>query len=173
MSVFNEGGPAYIDTPEAIEVLDILQKLLVEYKVVSPDTYLFGAGQRGDEHLLAAAGVVRRLSVTSSTGALRQCRGEGRLRGAHQDESLRHQPDTQHAEAAWEFLRFFLSEEGQRIVADDNRAVVLKSVALAPEYVYLDYPPYNLLPFVAGGAVDVVYRIRTSRRDVRKPSVRP
>ena len=65
-------------------------------------------------------------------------------------------PNTEHPEEAWAFLRFFLSEEGQRINADDDRAVMLRAVALSPDYVYLDHPPYNLLPFVGGAAVDAM-----------------
>lgn len=76
-------------------------------------------------------------------------------------------PSTEHLEEAWAFLRFFLSEAGQTINADDDRASVLKSVALDPKYVFLDGPPYNLMPFLGGDAVDVMLQFEPS--GVRRP----
>ncbi len=163
VSVFNEDwSDTYIDTPEAIEVLDILQKLLVEYKVVSPDTYLFEREGNVAMNIYwqprVSSGARENIGDKFDWSVAPMPAGKAGSVGLTKMNPFVINPDTQHAEAAWEFLRFFLSEEGQRIVADDNRAVVLKSVALAPEYVYLDYPPYNLLPFVAGDAVDVMYQ---------------
>ncbi len=41
-------------------------------------------------------------------------------------------PSTEHLEEAWAFLRFFLSEEGQRINADDDRALMLRPSPSTP-----------------------------------------
>lgn len=151
-----------IDTPEAIEVLDVLQKLLIDYNVVSPDTYMFEREGNVAMNIYwqprVSSGARENIGDKFDWSVAPMPAGKAGSVGLTKMNPFVVNPDTQYPEEAWTFLRFFLSEEGQRIVADDNRAVVLRSVALAPEYVYLDYPPYNLLPFVAGAAVDVMYQ---------------
>lgn len=147
-----------IDTPEAIEVLDILQEIHNHYS--APDTYMFENQGNVATNIYwrsrVSAGAPENIQDKFDWSVAPMPRGKAGSVGLTKMNPFVINPRTEHLEEAWAFLRFFLSEAGQKINADDDRAVLLKSVALNPEYIYLDRPPYDLTPFVAGEAVDVM-----------------
>jgi hypothetical protein len=63
------------------------------------------------------------------------------------------------------YLLFLLSEPSQRLQAQEDRAVVLKSVALDPKTVYSDRPPYNIIGFLGGNAADVTQQFEPAGVD--------
>lgn len=159
VSVFNDGHTdTLIDTPESVEVLDTLQNIHRNYS--SPDTYMFEHEGNVAMNIYwrarVSAGAPENIGNKFDWSVAPMPAGIAGSVGLTKMNPWVVNPNTDYPEEAWAFLRFFMSEEGQRINADDDRAVMLRSVALAPEYAYLDRPPYNLLPFIAGPAVDAM-----------------
>jgi len=158
-----------IDTPEAIEVLDILQRINTNYN--APNTYWFENEANVATNIYwrsrVSAGAPENIQDKFDWSVAPMPAGLAGSVGLTKMNPFVINPSTEHLEEAWAFLRFFLSETGQTINADDDRASVLKSVALDPKYVFLDGPPYNLMPFLGGDAVDVMLQFEPS--GVRRP----
>lgn len=162
VNVFTEDfSDTLIDTPEAIEVLDYLQQIHYHLKLNAPNSYWFE--ERGN----VAMNILwrPRVAVASETigdkfdwSVAPMPAGRAGSVGLTKMNPMAINPSTQHPEEAWAFLRFLLSEEAQLLNAQEGRATVLKSVAMAPEFVFFDRPPYNLMPFLGGKAVDVIYQ---------------
>jgi multiple sugar transport system substrate-binding protein len=159
VSVFTENWTdTQIDTPEAIEVLDYLQKLNAVYKVNASNSYWFENNANVAMNILWRS----RLAVTPETigdkfdySVAPIPAGKAGSVGLTKMNPMAINPHTKNREAAWKYLKFLLSEESQRIQAAEGRAVSLRSVALDPKTVYSDKPPYNIISFLAGDAVDV------------------
>lgn len=146
-----------IDTPEAIEVLDVLQKLHYQYGVSAPNSYWFESQGNVAMNILwrsrlAVAGDAIGDRFDWSVAPLPA--GKAGSVGLTSMNPFAINPFTKNAEAAWTFLRFVLSEPAQRVIALEGRATVLKSVALSPEFLYTEGPPYNIMAFLGGNAVD-------------------
>jgi len=148
-----------IDTDEAVEVLDVLQKLHVTYRYSAPDSYWFE--NRGN----VAMNILwrPRIAVAPQTigdkfdwSVAPMPAGKAGSVGLTKMNPLAINPATDKMEAAWRYLKFLLSEASQRLQAMEGRAVVLKSVALDPKLVYSDKPPYNIMAFLGGAASDVI-----------------
>jgi multiple sugar transport system substrate-binding protein len=146
-----------IDKPASIEVLDYLQKLQVGYKVSAPDSYWFENKGNVAMNIYWRA----RLAVTPDTignkfdySVAPMPAGRAGSVGLTKMNPITMNPKAQHKEEAWRFLRYLLSEPAQRVQASEGRATLLRSVALDPKLVYTDKPPYNLMPFLGGAAVD-------------------
>lgn len=159
VSVFTEGHTdTLIDTPEAVEVLETLQ--FINQNFNSPNTYMFENEGNVAMNIYwrarVSAGAPENIGDKFDWSVAPMPAGKAGSVGLTKMNPWVINPNTKHPEEAWAFLRFFMSEEGQRINAEDDRAVMLRSVALAPEYAVLDRPPYSLLPFIAGPAVDVM-----------------
>ncbi|NLN27649.1 MAG: sugar ABC transporter substrate-binding protein [Firmicutes bacterium] len=159
VSVFNDDHTdTLIDTPEAIEVLEVLQHIYQNYN--SPDTYMFEHEGNVAMNIYwrarVSAGAPENIGDKFDWTVAPMPAGKAGSVGLTKMNPWVINPSTQHPEEAWAFLRFFMSEEGQRINAEDDRAVMLRSVALAPEFLTLDRPPYTLLPFIGGPAVDAM-----------------
>jgi len=158
-----------IDTPEAIEVLDWLQRIHVSYN--APDTYWFENRANVAMNIYwrarVSAGAPENIQDKFDWSVAPMPAGKAGSVGLTKMNPFVINPSTQHPEEAWAFLRFFLSETGQRINADDDRAIVLKSVALDPKYVFLERPPYNMMPFLGGDAVDAMLQFEPA--GVRRP----
>src|SRR5690606_18956124 len=158
-----------IDTPEAIEVLDILQRINTNYN--APNTYWFENEANVATNIYwrsrVSAGAPENIQDKFDWSVAPMPAGLAGSVGLTKMNPFVINPSTEHLEEAWAFLRFFLSEEGQRINADDDRATMLRSVALDPKYVFLDGPPYNLMPFLGGHAVDVMLQFEPA--GVRRP----
>jgi len=160
VSVFTEGHTdTQIDTPEAIEVLEILQRIHHFDRTSAPDSYWFE--NRGN----VAMNILwrPRVAVAHETigdkfdwSVAPMPAGKAGSVGLTKMNPFAINPNTEHPEAAWKFLLFTLGEEAQRINALEGRATVLRSVALNPEFVFYDGPPYSLMGFLGGDAVDVV-----------------
>ena len=158
-----------IDTPEAVEVLDILQEIHTNYS--APDTYMFENQANVATNIYwrsrVSAGAPENIQDKFDWSVAPMPAGKAGSVGLTKMNPFVINPQAEHLEEAWAFLRFFLSEEGQTINAEDDRAVLLKSVALNPKYVFLDRPPYNLMPFVGGAAVDAMLQFEPA--GVRRP----
>lgn len=146
-----------IDTPEAIEVLDVLQKLHHTYRVSAPNSYWFESQGNVAMNILWRS----RLAVAEENIAGRfdwsvapLPAGRAGSVGLTSMNPFAINPFSRNPEAAWTFLRFVLSEPAQRIIAEEGRATVLRSVALSPEFMLTDGPPYSIMPFIGGQAVD-------------------
>ncbi len=148
-----------IDKQEAVEVLDYLQKLHFTYKISAPDSYWFENNGNVAMNILWRS----RLAVTPQTignkfdwSIAPMPAGRAGSVGLTKMNPLAINPATKNLEAAWKYLKFWLSEPSQRLQAQEGRAVILKSVALDPKMVYFDGPPYNIMGFLSGNASDVV-----------------
>jgi len=148
-----------IDTDEAIEVLDYLQKLHATYKVSAPDSYWFENKGNVAMNILWRS----RLAVTPQTignkfdySIAPMPAGKAGSVGLTKMNPLAINPQSKNKEAAWRYLRWYLSEASQKLQAAEGRAVVLKSVALDPKTVFTEGPPYNIMGFLGGKASDVI-----------------
>ena len=172
VNVFAEGhADTLIDTPQAIEVLDVLQRLHHYDRVSAPNSYWFEDQGNVAMNILWRS----RLAVTPETigdkfdwSVAPMPAGEAGSVGLTKMNPFAMNPHTAHPEEAWAFLRFTLSEAAQRENAVEGRATVLRSVALDPEFVFVDGPPYNLMPFLGGKAEDVTMQFEPS--GVRRPA---
>ncbi|HEX6971043.1 MAG TPA: sugar ABC transporter substrate-binding protein [Limnochordia bacterium] len=171
VSVFTEGHTdTQIDRPGAIEVLRYLQDLHHTYRVSAPNSYWFETQGNVAMNILWRP----RVAVADQTIAGKFDwsvapipAGKAGSVGLTKMNPMAINPHTEHLEEAWTFLKFLLSEPAQRINALEGRATVLRSVALDPEFVFSDKPPYNLMPFLGGNAVDVTLQFEPP--GVRRP----
>jgi len=158
VSIFNEDwSDTEIDTPQAIEVLERLQRIHYHDRLSAPNSYWFeGQGNVAMNILWRSrvAAIPQVIGDKFDWSLSPLPAGEAGSVGLTSMNPFAINPHSSKKDAAWEFLRFTLSEEGQRVSAIEGRATVLRAVALDPEFVFSDEPPYNLMPFLGGDAVD-------------------
>lgn len=159
VSIFNEDyTDTLLDKPEAIEVLQFLQDMIIKDRTVDPKAYGF-APQRVAYEITwrdRVAANQKNTAITFDWSVAPQPAGRAGSVGITSMHPFSISATTKYPDAAWEFLKFVMSRPMQILRAKDGRAVMLRSVALSSEFVMSNKPPYNMIPFLGGDAVDAV-----------------
>lgn len=159
VTIFNEDhSDTLVDTAEAIEVMRLLQDLRVTDMSAPMDNVSFATGT-------VATTVLWRSRVASFKPEIQGAfdwsvapipAGKAGSVGVIKMNTMAINADTPYPDLAWEFLQSYLSEPVQAAIAATGRAVALRSVALNPDLVISDVPPYDISSFLYGDSVSVL-----------------
>lgn len=150
-----------LNQPEAVRALQLLSDLINKYGVSPKPEMIAGLGDvqaTGKiamwDSALAKITFLQRAKVKFDWTVVPMPRGPAGRIGIAGVNIIGILASSKHKEAAWKFIRHWLSEESQRYLALETMSYPpqITTVAESPDFLRLNEPPYTREPFVYGVA---------------------